>query len=68
MEKSKLSWDGDQFATMTITSPDEQQRTVTPEIWKLLTEKQWDELYLLTELIISQPLANKIIRLATVNA
>ncbi|MBE9194214.1 hypothetical protein IQ219_02475 [Synechocystis sp. LEGE 06083] len=53
---------------MTITSPDEQQRTVTPEIWKLLTEKQWDELYLLTELIISQPLANKIIRLATVNA
>lgn len=60
-----LSWDGHTFNTMTLTTPDAIERTVTPELFKILTEKQWDELYWLTKLTITQALANEIIHKAT---
>lgn len=60
-----LSWDGDKFNTMTLATPDGIERKVTEDVLKLLTEKQWSRLYGLTELFITQALANRIIHKAT---
>jgi hypothetical protein len=63
--RSMLSWDGHIFNTMTLTTPDAIERKVTEDVLKLLTEKQWNRLYGLTELPITQALANEIIHKAT---
>jgi hypothetical protein len=41
---------------------------VGPEIWKILTARQWDELYGLTALAIDDSVANEILHKAVLPA